>query len=734
MKNFIKDCTAGLSVFLVAVPLCLGIAHASGAPLVSGLLSGIIGGIVIGALSRSHLSVSGPAAGLTTIVLAGIATAGSYEAFLVATFLAGLMQIGLGMLRAGTVNKLFPSPVIKGMLAAIGLILITKQFPHMIGYDVEAFGALGFKETEQSLVGDASAHPVERNTLTLIFHALSFFETGAVIIGLTSLATLYAWEKFMQKRFPTIPGSLIAVALGTGINALFFAVAPGLALHAEHLVQIPDLSQGVFVFPDWSALTRGAVWGLAITIALVASIESLLSVEAIDRLDPQSRSTPPNRELIAQGVGNSLSGLIGGIPVTSVIVRSSVNLSAGATSKRSAIAHGIYLIVAMLFFRPIINMVPLATLAAILVQVGVKLASPAAFKFMLSRGVSQSIPYAATVIVVLFTDLLVGIGAGIVVSAFFILRSLYASQGFLVEKHGRLTRIIFDEEVTFFHKARLAALLEKVEPYSLVEIDGSKSRTIDYDVIDTLQTFRRRAAHTNIEVIVGGIELMESYTPEQRAKIDNDYNDVLAKNRTWAAEQVKQDPEFFYKQQGGHSPNFLFIGCSDSNVAAETILRTEPGGLLVHRNIANLVSPHDVNLMSVLQYSVDILNIPHVVVCGHYDCAFVREALTHHSMGLIDNWLSPIKHTANQNKAELDALPDAEAKHRRLVELHALQQARNLLKISTVQRSILKMGTPKIHAWVYDPDTGLIKDLKTNVSLKDDIADIYQYANGNGQS
>lgn len=567
MKHLTKDVAAGLAVFLVAVPLCLGIAHASGAPIISGLVSGMIGGIVVGGISRSALSVSGPAAGLTTIVLAGIATAGSYPAFLTAVFLAGLMQIALGFARAGTINKLFPSPVIKGMLAAIGLILIMKQFPHMVGYDAEAFGNLNFAETEQTLVGE---HPPERNTFTLIGHAFTLFETGAVLIGLTSLAILYGWEKFFQKKFPTLPGSLIAVSLGTLINAAFFKFAPQLALHGEHLVQIPDLSQGVLIFPDFSALGRGEIYGLAITIALVASIESLLSVEAIDRLDPKSRSTPPNRELLAQGVGNSVAGLVGGIPVTSVIVRSSVNLAAGAQSRASAILHGFFILIAMLFFRPLINMVPLATLAAILVQVGVKLASPAALKYMLSRGAPQSVPYLTTIVVVMFTDLLVGIGAGIVVSGLFILRNLYASKGYVVERHGRLTRFVFDEEVTFFHKARLAVDLEGVEPFSLVEFDGSKARVIDYDVIDVMQTFRRRALHQNIEVIVGGIKQMESYTAEQLAVIDQDYDELFKRNKAWASEQVKQDPEYFYKQQGGIPRPFF------SSVAVIAVLQPMP--------------------------------------------------------------------------------------------------------------------------------------------------------------
>jgi carbonic anhydrase len=340
------------------------------------------------------------------------------------------------------------------------------------------------------------------------------------------------------------------------------------------------------------------------------------------------------------------------------------------------------------------------------------------------------VPYVVTVVVVMFTDLLLGIAAGVVVSACFILRSLYTSQGFTVQRHGRLTRFVLEDEVTFFHKARLADELEKVPAGSLVEIDGSKSRTIDLDVIDTLQTFRKRAAHSNIEVIVGGTELMESYTPEQMEKIEAEYNEVLASNRSWAAEQSQLNPKYFSEHsRKGQEASFLFIGCSDMAISAENIVRTSGGRLLVHRNIANLVSPHDVNLMSVLQYSIDILNIPHIVVCGHYDCEFVREAMTQHSMGLIDNWISPIKHTANQHKAELDAL-SGEDKHRRLVELHALQQARNLLKLSVVQRSLLKMGTPRIHAWVYDPDTGLIKDLKTKVSLKEDLEEIYQYANG----
>ncbi len=695
VKTWSRDLPAGLAVFLVAVPLCLGIAHASGAPLISGLVSGVLGGLVVGWLSGSHLSVSGPAAGLTTIVLAGVTSLGSFRAFLTATMVAGVIQFILGKMRAGTVNRLFPSPVIKGMLCAIGLILITKQFPHMLGYDVEAFGVEEFSETVQDLMSNG-VQP-EHNTVDLISHAVKLFEPGALIIGLVSLAILLLWDRFGYKRFPSIPGSLVAVAGGVALNA---ALPAAIRLGASHLVQIPELSGGAFNFPDLAALGNPRVYLVAITVALVASIETLLCVEAMDRLDPLSRRTPPNRELLAQGAGNFLAGLLGGLPITAVIVRGSVNLSAGAVTKTSAIFHGFLIMTAILFLRTWINLVPLATLAAILVQVGARLASPVNLRNMLRRGPSQSVPFIVTTVAVLLTDLLLGIAVGLFVAAGFIMQSLYRSRGFHIERHGRLFRLVFEKEVTFFHKARLADALESVPDDSRVEIDGTRTRFVDRDVLDTLEQFRKRAATRNIEFVVGGLEMMDSHTPEHLQFLEAEYNRVLARNQE--APIVTPPAE---------TPIFLFIGCSDSHVAAESIVRTEAGRLLVHRNVGNIVSPHDVNLMSVLQYSVEVLAIPHIVVCGHYGCQGVHAAASARSLGLIDNWIQPIKTTALMYREELAGL-DETARERRLTELHVIQQVLNLQKSAVVQNSARKLGTPRVHGWVFDPETGLINDLK----------------------
>jgi len=700
VRTWNRDLPAGLAVFLVAVPLCLGIAHASGAPLMAGLVSGLLGGVVVGSVSGSHLSVSGPAAGLTTIVLAGIASLGSFRAFLTATLLAGLLQMVLGKLKAGTVNRLFPSPVIKGMLCAIGLILITKQFPHMVGYDVEAFGVQEFSEKVNDLMSKGVES--EHNTLDLITHAIRAFVPGAALIGVTSLLLLLLWDRFGYKRFPSIPGSLVAVAGGVTINSL---LPSSMRLGGDHLVQIPELAAGALNFPDLSALGNPHVYVVAITVALVASIETLLCVEAMDRLDPLSRRTPPNRELLAQGTGNFLAGLLGGLPITAVIVRGSVNLSAGAASKASAIIHGVLILTAMLFLRTWINLVPLATLAAILVQVGFRLASPAMLRNMFRRGPSQLIPYVVTVVAVLFTDLLLGIAVGLFVAGGFIMHSLYVSHGFRSERHGNLTRLVFEKEVTFFHKARLADLLEKLPPYSRVEVDATRAKFVDRDILDTLEQFRKRAAMQNIEFVVGGLEMMDSHTPEHLKFLEAEYANVLERNRQWAAEH----PTPPVTQE---SPHFLFIGCSDCRVAADSILRTEPGRLLVHRNIANIVSPHDVNLMSVLQYSVEVLGIPHIVVCGHYGCQGIHTAASARSLGLIDNWIQPIKQTALIYRDELEAIADPTARERRLTELHVQQQVLNLQKSPVVQNAVRKVGTPCVHGWVFDQDTGLINDLK----------------------
>lgn len=731
-----RDIPASIAVFFVAVPLCLGIAHASGAPILAGLIAGIVGGLVIGLMSPSQLSVSGPAAGLTAIVLTAKQGLGSYEAVATAIAVAGALQLVMGAAKAGFLASFFPSAVVRGMLAAIGVLLILKQVPHLVGYDFEEMGVMEFPLTPEDVDEKYDDdHPLrEANTFTLILHAIGLFKKGALIIGVSGLAVLIAWDRWVAKRLKSVPGSVVVVVVGIALDALFQAVAPGLALQHSHLVQLPAFSSAgelgaAMSFPKLGALADPKVYFYAFTIAIVASLESLLSVEALDKIDPERRTTPTNKELVAQGTGNLISGLLGGLPITAVVVRSSVNLSAGAKSKASAVLHGVLLAVALLALRPVINRVPLAALAAVLVYTGGKLASPKAFKEMLGHGYNQAIPYVVTIVAIVFTDLLKGVAVGFVVSSIFILRNSYLSTRFELDTYGRFKRLVLGREVTFLQKARLMATLESIEPGHMVEIDGSQSTYVDPDIVDVISEYREAAAHRNIQVIVAGIPRLKQYTQEFEKRMADEYDKLLANNREWVSEKLATDPEFFRKKGDGQAPQFVFIGCSDSRVPENTITKTEPGEIFVHRNVGNLVSLSDMNLLSVLQYSVEVLNVKHIIVCGHYGCGGVRAALQQTSLGLIDHWVAQIKLVVKQHGEELAKIEDPDERERRIIELHVIQQCRNLYKMSIVQNAMRKFGFPKVHAWVYDLHSGLIKDLGVDLDVDRDFNDVFRYKN-----
>jgi MFS superfamily sulfate permease-like transporter len=496
------DLRAGVVVFLVAIPLCLGVALASGAPLFSGILTGVIGGLVVSRLSGSQLMVSGPAAGLTAIVLASITQLGSFQAFLVAVVLAGLMQLGLGALKAGIIGYFFPSSVIKGMLAAIGLILILKQFPYALGVTADVFESDRF-----AAVGGG-------NTLSVLWTALSAVEVGAALIAAASLVLLVAWDHPALRRAKRLaPAPLLVVAIGILAGLAFERLLPALALPAAALVSLPVLGEGqgilsLFTMPDWSTLTLPAVWKVAVTIALVASLETLLSLEATDKLDPLKRSSNANRELFAQGVGNTMAGLVGGLPMTGVIVRSAANIDAGARTWRAAFVHGLLLAVAVLAFPMLLNRIPLASLAAILIYTGFKLAHPRILRDALRVGPSHALPFVITVGAILVTDLLVGIVIGLTVGAFFVLLESYRhaySYDLLESADGHRIRLTLAEEVTFVNKPRINDALQKVTEGSVVTVDGSRSRFIDYDVVEMLHEFRERAKQKGIRFEMVGI-------------------------------------------------------------------------------------------------------------------------------------------------------------------------------------------------------------------------------------
>jgi SulP family sulfate permease len=492
IKNFKKDLPASIVVFLVALPLCLGIALASGAPLFSGILSGIIGGIVVAIFSGSQLSVSGPAAGLTVIVLNAITDLGSFDIFLLAVFIAGLMQIVLGILKAGTIGNYFPNSVIIGMLAAIGIILILKQFPHAVGYDSDFEGDQEFLQQDNE------------NTFTALISAFSKFTGGAILISAISLLILIVWPKF--KKLEIVPAPLLVVVLGIILGQVLDGT--NLALKANQLVQIPVVGsyndfKGLFTFPDFSQLTNPKLWTVALTIAVVASLETLLSLEAIDKIDPIKRVSPTNRELIAQGIGNSIAGLVGALPMTSVIVRSSANVNSGGRTKVSAILHGVFLMLAVLLIPTLINKIPLSCLAAILLMVGYKLTKLSLFKKMWMDGKDQFIPFAVTIIAVVFTDLLIGVGIGLAVGIMFLLATSYRNPYFYTvdKSEGKdIIRIKLAQEVSFLNKGTIQYTLSKLPTDKKVIIDGSQSLFIDKDVLDTIHDFVQNAYTKNIEV------------------------------------------------------------------------------------------------------------------------------------------------------------------------------------------------------------------------------------------
>ena len=507
------DLPSGLVVFLVALPLCLGVALAStGRPdlLFSGIIAGFVGGIVVGALSGSALGVAGPAAGLVVIVLNALDTLGTFEAFVLAVVLAGVIQVIAGFFKAGVIGYYFPSSVIKGMLAAIGLILILKEIPHALGYDEDFMGDESFLQ--------ADGH----NTFSEIMYALGAVQTGAIIITILSLVILILFEKPIMQRvalFKILPGALFVVVFGIVINQVFLAFAPELAMTGKHLVQLPVASNAseffsFFTLPDFTAITNIDVYVVAFTLAIVASLETLLSVEATDKLDPFKRNTPTNRELKAQGVGNMISGLIGGLPITQVIVRSSANINSGGKTKMSAIIHGVILLVSVIIIPRVLNLIPLATLAAILLLIGYKLSKVSLYKQMYKLGWDQFIPFVVTVAAILFTDLLKGIGIGMVVAIYFILRKNYKHPYYFHKEEyqeGDVINLTLSEEVTFLNKGSIQLTLDHIPHNSKVVIDGTKSQNIDYDVLEIIQDFKTHTApHRNIEVVTKGINNVKS--------------------------------------------------------------------------------------------------------------------------------------------------------------------------------------------------------------------------------
>ncbi|MES2525844.1 MAG: SulP family inorganic anion transporter [Bdellovibrionota bacterium] len=486
-----SDLQSSLVVFLVALPLCLGIALASGAPMSSGLVAGIIGGIVVGALSGSPISVSGPAAGLTVIVASSLQTLGSFDLFMTAVFLSGIFQVLFSVCRGGVIGDYFPSSVIRGMLAAIGLILILKQFPHAVGYDADYMGDESFQETGG------------QNTFSRLFSTLQMIHWGAIMVSLTAFLIIVGWEKMAargNKFFQLIPGALIAVFSGI-VLTMIFQSSPWLGLRPDQFVSLPltGVSDFKFFLPSFADILSLKVVIVAFTISLVGSLESLLSVDAADKLDDDGRITDKNRELLAQGVGNTLAGLCGGLPITAVIVRTSANSNAGAKTRLSAILHSVWLLLAIILIPMYLNYIPLAALATILILVGYKLTKPKIIKEMYKKGWASFIPFMSTIIAILLTDLLTGIAIGMVIGFFFVVKTNLHKAVVLVQDET-MYLLRFHKDVSFLQKSSLQRMLRSIPEGSSLLIDGSHSVYVDNDIIDVIEEFVRRAPAANINV------------------------------------------------------------------------------------------------------------------------------------------------------------------------------------------------------------------------------------------
>ena len=634
-ETIARDLTAGLVVFLVALPLCLGIAIASGAPLFSGLVSGIVGGILVGAISRSSTSVSGPAAGLAAIVATQISTLNSFETFLLAVFIAGLIQIGLSIARAGVIGLFFPTSVIKGLLVAIGILLILKQIPHLLGHDSNPSGEMSFQQFDQ------------KNTFTELISIFGDFHIGAAAIGLFSMILLLLWDRSKLLNKLRIPGPLVVVLLGVFINWLFQTLGDPWRVGPTHLVQVP-VTESLAAFarslqrPDFSQWNNPAVFSAAITLAIVASLETLLNIEAVDKLDVQKRISPPNRELFAQGCGNIVSGLLGGLPITSLIVRSSVNINAGGQTKLSTMVHGLLLAISVMFLPNMLNLIPLSTLAAILMFTGIKLASPKLVKLMWAGGKYQFAPFAITVIAIVFSDLLTGILIGLAVSMGFILYSNVSRPLLRVmEKHlgGDVLRIELANQVSFLNRAVLEKALNDVPKGGHVLIDATNTVYIDPDVLGIIREFRdQTAAAHDVRVSLRGFrdkyqlndeiqyldmstrEFQVMLTPDQVIQILKDGNERFRTGRRLFRDFNRQ----MTATSEGQHPIAVVLSCIDSRSPAEIIFDLGLGDIFSARIAGNVVGP---KILGSMEYACAVAGAKLVIVVGHTRCGAVTSAV-----------------------------------------------------------------------------------------------------------
>lgn len=713
-KKIKSDLPAGLVVFLVALPLCLGVALASGAPLLSGIISGIIGGIVVGFLSQSHTSVSGPAAGLSAIVLSSILKLGGFETFLLAVVLAGAFQIVLGLFKGGFIANYIPSNVIKGLLAAIGVILILKQIPHAVGYDKDPEDDFSFSQSDGE------------NTFSELLQIFNYFSWGAIIVSIISLIALVYWDKTRLKNIQLLPASLFVVFLGIFLNQIFKLFIPDLYIHESHLVNIPKLEgyQQLLVLPKFSEIGNHDVWIIAFTIAIVASLETLLNLEAVENIDPEKRLASPNIELLAQGAGNMLAGFIGGIPITSVIVRSSVNINAGSKTKLSSIFHGIFLLLSLLLLGPFLNLIPLASLASILLVTGYKLTKVELYKDMYSKGYNQFIPFICTILAIVFTDLLVGVLIGLGISIFYLLKSNF-NNPFVLKKEtlhlDETIRLELPNQVSFLNKASIQETLWNIPEDSKVIIDATYSDYIDPDVLDIINNYKNTVSGLkNIKVNVLGIKSLyhpedriefvdvldkqtqERMSPEDILEILKNGNDRFVKGN-WAEKYLKQQVN---ATSFGQNPFAIVLSCIDSRTTTEHIFDLGLGDIFSVRIAGNILNE---DILGSMEFGIHEIGVKLIVVLGHTKCGAIIGACNHVKLGNLTSLLNKVQpaidsetsFTINRNGSNLDFV-------NKVSELNVLLTIERIKKESQLIAELESIGKIKIVGGLYDVETGVV--------------------------
>ncbi len=725
------DLIAGLVVFLVAVPLCLGVALASGAPLFAGLVSGMVGGILVGLLSGSHTSVSGPAAGLTAVVAAQIQNLGTFEAFTLALILGGVIQILLGLLKAGGISAFVPSSVITGLLSAIGLILILKQIPHLFGHDSDPEGEMSFVQ------------PDRETTFSEFGKMLEDLHPAAAAIGLASVALMIVWDRHPRLKKSIVPAPLFVVLLGIVAAKVLPYFGSNWVIGPSHLVQVPVASDlrgflGQFVLPDFSRIMDPAIYLSAFTIAIVASLETLLNLEAVDKLDPLKRKSPPNQELLAQGIGNVACGLIGGIPITSVIVRSSVNINAGGRTRLSAIFHGLLILASVFAIPGLLNSIPLSALAAILLMTGLKLASPKVIAKMWHAGRRHFLAYIVTVTAIVFTDLLIGILIGMGVSIAFILHdNLRRPLNLIREKHigGEVLHLRLSEQVSFLNKASIDKLLNELPPGSRLLIDAHGCEFIDPDILMLIRDFDQDSAPVRgIKVSLTGfkdrylienriqfvdystLELQSSMTPEQVLAVLFEGNERFRNGHRLTRDLNRQ---VLATAQGQH-PLAVILSCIDSRSPAELLFDLGLGDIFSIRVAGNVVGP---KVLASMEYGTAVAGAKLILVLGHTRCGAVSAAVQFHDSQRPVSEVSGCQHLDHILKRIDESIEDSEnaadkvssrSEESLIVDVirkNVVHSVRYVLDESETIRKLVAEGRIAVVGAVYDVSTGEVEIL-----------------------